>query len=340
MGKKRLRMNKKVRTYCNLLFPAIVVIMLVISCKPGVPNEYIQPDEMEAILYDYHFSQALAYRNMDDGNRIQDLQTPMYKRNLYYQAVLKKHGVTEAEFDSSLVYYYSHSEDLYKIYKRVSERMEKTAIGVGAKASDIDKYSQLSENGDTANIWADVTSTIMIPTPPYNRLDFKIEGDSTFNTGDALLLNFVADFVYQGGTKDAVVYMAVKYDNDSISTHVTHISVSGIAQLRIPENMSNRIKNITGFIYLNRGVDESNTVKLLFINQIQLIRFHTEVAQESTTGVGGETADSTTVAQPIATLPKKEADTIRKPLSHEDMQRMKPLQHAVREREMEKSRSK
>lgn len=338
-------MNNGIGKYRNLLLPAIMALLLAASCKPGVPKEYIQPDEMEDILYDYHFSQALAYRDMGKaGNPQQNSNTPIYRRELYYHAVLRKHGVTEAEFDSSLVYYYSNAEELHKIYKRVSERMEKSAIALGANASDINKFAQLSENGDTANIWHDAVSAVMTPAPPYNRLDFKIEGDSTFRKGDAFLLNFMADFIYQGGTKDAVVYLAVKYDNDSISTHVTHVSVSGIAQLRVPENTANTVKVINGFIYLNRGTDESNTLKLLFVNQIQLIRFHKQIvpeqAEDSIRRTPVDTMAVIQKAAPQQQMTMSVADTVRKPLSHGDMKRMKPLQHAVREREAEKSSSK
>ena len=37
------------------------VILLMTGCKPGVPKEYIQPDDMEDILYDYHVADGMAY---------------------------------------------------------------------------------------------------------------------------------------------------------------------------------------------------------------------------------------------------------------------------------------
>lgn len=272
-------MDKIYRTPLGLCFTLMFILGLTItSCKPEVPGEYIQPEEMEEILYDYHLSQAMAYRrpqgiglNSPKGN------TMAYNKRMFYLSVLKEHGVTEAEFDSSLVYYYSHADRLNKIYKRVSERMENHAVALGANVGDINKYSQLRADGDTANIWQGQTSIVLIPAPPYNRLEFKMERDSTFKRGDYFSFNFIADFIYQGGTKDAVIYMAVRYDNDSISTHTSHVSVSGFSQLRISGNDNNDIKDISGFIYLNRGNDESNTVKLMFVNQIQLIRFHKKI---------------------------------------------------------------
>ena len=79
----------------------LLVLMLVVACKPSIPSEYIQPDDLEDILYDYHLGLAMSRQN---GGSNAD-----YNRSLYFQSVLKKYGVTEAEFDSSLVYYYSHA---------------------------------------------------------------------------------------------------------------------------------------------------------------------------------------------------------------------------------------
>ena len=240
----------------------------MVSCRPTVPSNYIQPGEMENILYDYHISQAMGFRNLSSDQSSTD------KRNLYYHAVLRKYGVTEAEFDSSLVYYYSHVDKLRDIYKKVSERMEKNAINLGTSVGEIAKYSQLNADGDTANIWSDSQTAVLIPAPPYNRMDFVINADSTFKRGDSFLFNFMTNFVYQTGTKDAVICIAIDYDNDSISTHYNHISVSGVSQLRIPENRKNNIKKIRGFIYLSCGNEQTTTQKLMFIDRIQMIRFH------------------------------------------------------------------
>ena len=32
--------------------PLLIVLMLLVACKPTVPSQYIQPDDMEDMLYD------------------------------------------------------------------------------------------------------------------------------------------------------------------------------------------------------------------------------------------------------------------------------------------------
>lgn len=286
----------------------VMCIILIVSCRPTVPSSYIQPNEMENILYDYHISQAMGFRNLSSD------QSSTYKRNLYYHAVLRKYGVTEAEFDSSLIYYYSHVDKLRDIYKKVSERMEKNAMNLGTSVGEIAKYSQLNADGDTANIWSDSQTAVLIPAPPYNRMDFVINTDSTFKRGDSFLFNFMTNFVYQTGTKDAVICIAIHYDNDSISTHYNHISVSGISQLRIPENRKNNIKEIRGFIYLSGGNDQTTTQKLMFIDRIQMIRFHHAIEEKDSIRMSSKDSVVTNNQEPLH-MKRTLQDTVINPKS-------------------------
>ena len=252
-----------------------VICMTCIGCKPGVPKDVIQPDEMEDILYDYYLSREMAQKPSGEGNS-------SYLRTLYYKAVLKKHGVTEAEFDSSLVYYYGHADDFAKIYSRVSDRMQEYGKSLGVNTNGMGgTLTQYSATGDTANIWRGATSVMLLPVAPYNRFDFEIKADTSFHKGDSFMLTFMTNYLYQQGTKDATAYVDVKYSNDSIASFSTQISVSGQSQLRVMENRNHDIKNIRGFIYLNRGNDESETVKLMFIDNIQFVRFHKNESKDT-----------------------------------------------------------
>ena len=86
----------------------ILLMVTTIGCKPGVPSKYIQPNEMEEILYDYHLAGAMARNNMGDGKT----------EYAYRLAALKKHGVDQAKFDSSMVYYMQNTNAFQKDLKQ------------------------------------------------------------------------------------------------------------------------------------------------------------------------------------------------------------------------------
>ena len=244
----------------------IVSIMMVVGCKPKVPSELVQPDDLEDILYEYHLAEAMA--------RNDNALEADYNQTKYFLAVLEKHHVTEAVFDSSLVYYYTHAERLKDIYSRVYDRLANDAKKLGASVGDINRYSQYSETGDTANIWHDETAMLLIPHPTKNRFDFVIKADSTFKLGDSFMFQFMTEHIWQSGSKDAVVCIKTTYEKDSVLQTVSHVSISGISQLRVLPNRTLNIKELRGFIYLPQGEDGTDVRHLMFISQIQLIRFH------------------------------------------------------------------
>ena len=303
-------MRNLLHTCSSYIAMLLLSAFVAVACTPSVPSDVIQPDEMEDILYDYYISQAMAGQALNQKDA-------SYDRYVYFSAVLQKHGVTEADFDSSLVYYYSNAKRLHGIYSSLSERIGNEAMGLGASVSEFNKYSSLSESGDTANIWQDATSLLLTPYAPSNKFTFSIKADSTYKVGDSFFVFFMSDFIYQAGTKDAVVYVAVRYDNDSVSTHVTHIGVSGVSRLRIPANDESKVSNIDGFVYLNRGSDDSRTLKLLFISQMQFVRFHKKEMPKAV-----QAKDS--VAAPVAdTLPARDSTAKATVIPHKAGQAVK-----------------
>ena len=81
------------------------------------PHEVLSNKEMRAVLYDLH--------RMDGA-----LQTVGYNYGhdeemaAYYKSVLDRHGVTQAQFDSSLVWFTDNPQIFNKIYPQVMERLD------------------------------------------------------------------------------------------------------------------------------------------------------------------------------------------------------------------------
>lgn len=257
----------------NLALAVTGTLMLMAACKPGTPSKYIQPDDMEDILVDYHLARALA---MESGN---SQQHPDYLMQLYVASVLQSHGVTREQFDSSLLYYYTRSDRFDPIYQRVAERLEERALTMGATEGDIGKYANFNATGDTANIWPDRSNKLLLPTPPYNRWDFDIEADTTYHRGDALMMQFTSNYMYQTGRKEGTLFIATDYEDTTVSRSL-NFSVSGLSQLRVPELRGKIIKRIRGFFHLGKGGEPTTATRLLFLDNVQLIRFHTSHDEE------------------------------------------------------------
>lgn len=257
--KRRLRSER--------LLVVTMIMWLLGACKPTVPSRFIQPDDMEALLYDYHLGQALAYLNRDDSARAFD-------EARYFEATLEKHGVTHADYDSSMIYYFTRADRFDEIYQRIAKRLGDDALKLGAAEGEVNRYSQLNATGDTANVWEGNSAVVLMPYAPYNRVSFTQKADTTYKKGDIFMLLFAADFCYQSGSREAVACLTVTYDNDSVVNKVNHVTTSGLMQLRAPVVEGRTAKELKGYIYLGPGNEKSSTLKMMYIHDLQLIRFH------------------------------------------------------------------
>ncbi len=296
-----------------------ITVTVLTACKPKVPSEFIQPDEMEDILYDYHIAQAMARQN-NDGHEAS------INRTKYFYAVLQKYDRTEAEFDSSLVYYYSHLPRLKDIYQEVNERLLDQAKFLGASTGEINRYAQNSASGDTANIWSGASDILLIPRPTANRYDFTIKVDTSFHKGDSFMFQFMSDYIWQTGAKDAVVCIVTKYEGDSIIQTSNHVTVSGLSQIHVPANNENKLKSMTGFIYLLSDQEkQSNVRRMMFINQLQLIRFHHDKKDVETLNNSTKTDSIQRTDNPG----RREADTLRHSIVGKPGERLLPVERRI-----------
>ena len=92
----------------------ISIVLCLTSCRPkGILHSW----EMREVLVDLHKTEALI--------QIAGIQHGHDEaQNIYYAQVLEKHGITQAQFDSSLVWYTAHPVFFDKIYPKVQAELK------------------------------------------------------------------------------------------------------------------------------------------------------------------------------------------------------------------------
>lgn len=282
------------RPVLHLILALATCLMLLSACKPTIPSKYLQPDEMEDLLYDYYVSQGLN----DNSKNLE------YQRFYHQESVLRKYNITAAEFDSSLVYYYNHIELLNGIYTNIQKRLSKEALELGASEGEVERYTTQSLSGDTTDVWEGRRQLILMPIPPYQVVQFSQKADTSFHQGDSFLLTFGTKFLTQSGSRNATAGLSVTYENDSVASVSQSVSVFGGNTLRLSP-CSLRAKKIEGFVYLAKRDPSSGNeseLSLLFVDHIQLMRFHHRQNEQET------------IAAPAAISPKPETVDTMKPM--------------------------
>ncbi len=262
------------------LVAVMALLFCVSSCKPSLPSGVLSKGKMTDILYDYHLALAMAHMD-DNGDKGQSLA--------YREAVLRKHDVTSAEFDSSMVYYMRHTELLEDVYKDLTDRYNNEITAMGGSAKEGGEFANLSATGDTANVWNLATSMVFMPVKPFNSTSFDIKVDSTFHKGDRLMLDFDAQFIYQDGMRNGVAMLAVQFGNDSIAQRTIMIQSTQHYSVELSDDDSLGIKSVKGYFMLmnddnGTGVSSQTTLKLMFLEHIKLIRMHPQKPVASPAG--------------------------------------------------------
>lgn len=274
----------------RIVFACLWSLLLAIglaSCKPSIPSKYLQPDEMEDVLYDYHLAQSMANQEGDAAVR----------QSAYEKAVLNKYGITQQQFDSSLQYYIRHTEQLKTIYEDISKRYETEARLQGASESDLNQFGTIKSKGDTTDIWRGNHTLLLSPYALVNQHSFAQKADSSFHKGDRFVFSYDAQYIAQESMRDAMAVLSVTFSNDSIATQTQHIYSDGRQTLTLENSDTLGIKAVKGYFLMLRGQQPTTTFKLLILKNITLVRMHVHKNSSD-----AQRSDSLSRQEPIRTI--------------------------------------
>lgn len=119
----------------HIIFFSLIALLALSSCTLR-PKNVLSRNKMVDVLYDLHKTDGVVH--VQAVSYVQDEELKKY-----YEATLLKHGITQAQFDSSLVWYTDNPKRFNKIYPLVIARIQ----------ADLDSYAWLDDiNNDVLGI--------------------------------------------------------------------------------------------------------------------------------------------------------------------------------------------
>lgn len=267
----------------------IACLALLSSCGKEIPDEIIQPSKMEKVLYDYHLTMG-----MSDNSK----NTEKEARKKY---IFQKHGITAADFDSSMVWYTRESQELMSIYENLNKRFKREYEHVERLLESREEANTRSfASGDTVDVWMKENILWFTKSPLNNRLTFEIKADSTFHPKDAFDWNMDYYFMTEG---EAIMGLNVIYENDSVIGMTKSITESGPQSIYLHTDSAYNIKSLNGFVYVPQNQAKQPNILL---HKINLIRYHMPEPTDSLS------TDSVSATQEIKKESPKKQPSIRK----------------------------
>lgn len=267
----------------------IACLALLSSCGKEIPDEIIQPSKMEKVLYDYHLTMG-----MSDNSK----NTEKEARKKY---IFQKHGITAADFDSSMVWYTRESQELMSIYENLNKRFKREYEHVERLLESREEANTRSfASGDTVDVWMKENILWFTKSPLNNRLTFEIKADSTFHPKDAFDWNMDYYFMTEG---EAIMGLNVIYENDSVIGMTKSITESGPQSIYLHTDSAYNIKSLNGFVYVPQNQAKQPNILL---HKINLTRYHMPEPTDSLS------TDSVSDTQEIKKESPKKQPSIRK----------------------------
>ena len=108
-------------------FWILSLIILFLSCEENqkkAPSNLISEDELIPLLADFHIMDAAAKQNIITNNH------KTLVKHKQYLGILKKHGFSKAQFDSTIQYNIQYPGEFKKLYEKVGAylKLEKEKI--------------------------------------------------------------------------------------------------------------------------------------------------------------------------------------------------------------------
>lgn len=99
----------------RILGTGIFFVLIFTACEQ-IPSHIIAPEQMETLLIDIHKAEAIS-------DNLTQYASDREKERLR-QSVFDRHHVTQAQFDTSLVWYSEHMTKYSQIYNNVTARLK------------------------------------------------------------------------------------------------------------------------------------------------------------------------------------------------------------------------
>ena len=301
----------------------IAALALMTSCGKQIPSDVIQPKKMEKVLYDYHLSLSMAQSSKNVEKEAQ--------RNYVFQ----KHNISEAEFDSSMVWYTRESKELMTIYENLNKRFRREYSHIERLLeSREDTNSQSFISGDTVNIWRKGDIHWFNSAPLYRQLAFEIKPDTTFHPQDAFLWSMDCHFFAEG---KIVMGMNVMFENDSVIGTTKTIETSGKHEIYLHTDSTYQIKTLNGFIYVPEQEDAKFDPKVL-ASHISLTRYHMVESADTLSTEQKEATEEVIEKRKLPTRSKNLLQTEEKVVETVEMEEAEEPQSVSEKRKPKKAR--
>lgn len=242
-------------------------ILVLVGCSK-TPEHVINENDMASLMADMYKAEAMVEE--ESGKSYNDSMKLVIR-----QSVFMKHNVTQAQFDTSLIWYAHHLDVYDKVYddvvKQLSGELQElskgdfTTISSGVNSDIKPSVPRYRTVGDTADIWGKSRTWMLLPGFAQNIITFDRKPDKESMKGD----KYELAFKLENPRQSMKVFIGVDYKDGSTSYIYRNTNNNGWKHYRLQSDSTREVTRIYG--YLSYKSKPTHTV---FVDSVELLRTH------------------------------------------------------------------
>lgn len=239
-------------------WPVGLVLFCLLACSK-VPDGILSEKEMQQVVKDMMLAQSMTsadYKAYPDNESKQAL----------YEGVFRKYGITQAEYDSSLVWYGRNLDIYMKVYERVLADLDKEIKGLGDVQADAAPVS----NRDSVNIWPRRPYLILYPEALFNGVLFDSRPETSYSSGSIFALGLRVWGIRKGMRALPEIRLSAD-QGDTIVTVNEQIKHDGYQEIWLKTIPTKRVKRVYGYIRLNHSASDYAKI---YIDSLNLVKYN------------------------------------------------------------------
>lgn len=247
-------MRRILRVYGVMIF----AFVLLVSCSK-VPDGILSEKKMQSVLTDMLLAEAMVNGNY--GTYKSDTM-----KLALYQSVFRKHKITKAVYDSSLVWYGRNLDIYMGVYDRVLADLNKRISDLG----DVQANALPESTRDSVNIWPRRSFMAFYPKSVFNGVTFDIRPDMSYSSGSSFVLGMHVWGLDAKKPQALEVRVCADQGDTTVLTN-SKILKDGYHEAILKTVPTKQIKRVYGFVYMNQG--DSSYYKV-YVDSLSLVKYN------------------------------------------------------------------
>lgn len=237
---------------------ALVALLLLSTCSK-VPDGILSEKRMQSVLKDMLLAESMT--NIDYSKFRSDTM-----KVALFESVFRKHGITKADYDSSLMWYGRNLDIFMKVYDRTLKDINNSITALG----DVQADAAPVTNQDSVNIWPRRSYSTFYPSSPFNAVVFNIKPETAYSSGSSFVLGLrVWGLDNKRLAKPEIRLCAEQPDTTVVLNH--KISYDGYHTLVLKSAPTKRVNRVYGFI---RYENSDSSYYKVYLDSLSLIRYN------------------------------------------------------------------